>query len=494
MLTVETMLLPKPMLEFGPGEEATDPKVGLERSGPFSLRFGTAHKSHVSVGLVGPESMFSSAVAWFRRCQSPIQSGQANREMYPNFPGFHEVFRSTLDLNSRWQAKIKPKDLRDALELMPRNRFEVVLQLYELGIKSLATLEVRPDVVVCCLPDDVVTRCWSIENHVLGRSERSWLKWRRESEAKGQLLLFDGRPVEETGEDLLFRDFRRALKARAMKYRMPVQIGTLNLFADGEKNQDAATRAWNVCLALFYKSRGIPWRLASSGPETCFVGISFHHLRTQSRHLVYSSLAQAFSNEGDGFALRGEAIPWNENNRRVPHLSEEQAGGLVTKVLREYQDRTGQLPERVVLHKTSLFDEAEGIGFRTALRQIPIVELVNIMPTRFRLMHRGTYPPARGTLCQVNRSAAYLYTTGFIPEWRTYPGPHIPAPIQLRTDKDSDVQRIALDILALGRVNWNTARDTSGVPITLRFARHVGGIMSEVGTDAVPESSYRYYM
>ena len=249
------------------------------------------------------------------------------------------------------------------------------------------------------------------------------------------------------------------------------------------------------CLSrVVLQSPCIPWRLAASGPETCFVGISFHHLRTQRKHLVYSSLAQAFSNEGDGFALRGEAVPWNAENNRVPHLTEDQAGRLVSKVLAEYHERTGQFPERVVVHKTSLFNEAESQGIRTALRQSPIAQLVNIMPTRFRLLHRGTYPPARGTFCQINRANTYLYTTGFIPEWGTYPGPHIPAPIEIVASHGTDVHQIAQDILALGRVNWNTARDTSGIPITLRFARDVGGIMSEVGESLVPESSYRYYM
>ena len=86
--------------------------------------------------------------------------------------------------------------------------------------------------------------------------------------------------IEETEEDLLNRDFRRALKARTMKFKIPIQIGTSNLFEDQDTNQDAATRAWNMSVGLYYKGGGIPWRFKTDGPETCFVGISFHHLRT----------------------------------------------------------------------------------------------------------------------------------------------------------------------------------------------------------------------
>ncbi len=279
-----------------------------------------------------------------------------------------------------------------------------------------------------------------------------------------------------------------------MRARMPIQIGTANLFLDSDGNQDPATRAWNVGLALFYKAGGIPWRLKTDGPETCFVGVSFHHLKTKGRHLVYSSLAQALPTEGDGFALRGEAVPWTAEQGRTPHLSTAQAAGLAEQVLAEYRERTGREPARVVLHKTSKFDAAEQAGFAAALRQIQIVELVNLMPSRFRLLKLGSYPPRRGTICRVNGEAAYLFTTGFIPEWGTYPGPHVPVPVELTVVGRGDLDRIAADVLGLSRMNWNTARDTSGRPITVRFAREVGGIMAELGPAVSPNPSYRYYM
>jgi hypothetical protein len=98
--------------------------------------------------------------------------------------------------------------------------------------------------------------------------------------------LFDLLPVEEQPEDLLFRDFRRALKARAMRERMPMQIVTDELLVGREGGEGPATGAWNSSVGLYYKSGGIPWCLTLDGPETCFVGISFHHLRTTDRARV----------------------------------------------------------------------------------------------------------------------------------------------------------------------------------------------------------------
>ena len=315
---------------------------------------------------------------------------------------------------------------------------------------------------------------------------------RQAEREQGQLFLFQD--IEETEEDLLNRDFRRALKARTMKFRMPIQIGTGNLFEDQDTNQDPATRAWNMSVGLYYKGGGIPWRFKADGPETCFVGISFHHLRTPGKHLVYSSLAQAFSSRGEGFALRGEAIPWDANQRRNVHLTAEQSVKLADQILQEYRDSIGGNPQRIVLHKTSKFDDSEQEGFRHGFRDIPIVELINIMPTRFRLLTYGTYPPRRGTLCTVNKTATYLFTTGYMPEWRTYPGPHIPAPVKLVSDDDVDMHQVASDILGLARMNWNTASMSSAHPVTLFFSRRVGGIMAEVGPNRKPHPSFRYYM
>lgn len=51
--------------------------------------------------------------------------------------------------------------------------------------------------------------------------------------------------------------------------------------------------------------------------------------------------------------------------------------------------------------------------------------------------------------------------------------------------------RTVIEVRGLTRMNWNTAFDMTGGPITLRFARPVGGIMAEVRPPRVPNPSYR---
>ena len=125
------------------------------------------------------------------------------------------------------------------------------------------------------------------------------------------------------------------------------------------------------------------------------------------------------------------------------------------------------------------------------------IDLVSLTKTPFRFIRWGKYPVPRGTTYVATDRDAFLYTKGFVTELQTYPGSHIPAPFHIqRAVGDSDIVRICSDILALTKLNWNTADFCCGVPITLSFARNVGDVFKEFGEDAPYEPSelFRFYM
>lgn len=494
-------LLP-PSLQFGGVGVHTDPKSGLENAGPFDLRFGAARQGNVNVGIVGPTASIQATKLWLERCMKVIPTVGEQSLLRRPFPGFYNVFRASLNYSDSWCVDLD-LDSRSGLAAAVNEpdsfkRFQRVVDLYSESLRQLASREVnRPDVVIFALPDEVLRRARVVERG-LSTDEKRKIRAIEKSRTNRQMDLFDlSQEIEQSEDDFLKRDLRHALKARALVNKLPIQIATSNVLLDGLRNEDPATRAWNFCVGLYYKAGGVPWRLPSGGPETCFVGLTFHHVRTAQRHLVQSTLAQAFSSEGEGFAMRGQGVPIEVGQTRNVHLSEEQAFNLGNNILSEYQLRTGVTPLRMVVHKSTFFDGAEQNGFGRAFRDIPIVEQVTLVPSSFRLMRFGGYPPKVGTLCTVNEMRNFLFTSGFTPELGTYPGPHVPQPFEVRRLGGGDPVSAAQDILNLTRMNWNTADIKGKWPVTLSFARRVGGILDEVvdeGEDDAHATSFRYFL
>ena len=82
-----------------------------------------------------------------------------------------------------------------------------------------------------------------------------------------------------------------------------------------------------------------------------------------------------------------------------------------------------------------------------------------------------------------------------MPELGIYPGPHVPQPFEVRCLGGETAVSAAQDVLNLTRMNWNTADIRGKWPVSLSFARRVGGILDEYGEeDHLAESSFRYFM
>lgn len=315
-------------LEFGSPALFTDPKKGLLEAGPFDMRFGPAQLKEIRMAIVGTKEMNQKALFWLERIKRHIPTIMKNFIQYPDFGGFESIYRCSIITNSIWIHEIPEELLTKALGFNDEKRFEAVLELYAEGMMRMSGIENnKPNIILCTIPDGVIEACHHVERKL---SEKETFKKLKANKFTNQLMLFE---EEESEEELLYRNFRRALKSNAILAKIPIQLGTDKLFLDFPNKQDAATRAWNFSVAIYYKAGGIPWRLKKSGPETCFVGITFHHLKTNQRLVVKSCLAQAFSSEGEGFALRGGDIPYKPGLNRIVHLSEEQAYELGAKII-----------------------------------------------------------------------------------------------------------------------------------------------------------------
>lgn len=494
--------LPEPELEFFNGKSGWEPKRMLHA--PIS-----GHRQHnvkeIRLGLVALPDEVPAVKRWLERMHHLIVSDESNARRFRAFPGTETVFKCRFELPKQFIRTIDTKRYQEILSLRKNESFEELLRLYGDRIRTLFG-DLRPDCVLVCFPEELAEL--RITNPRLTHGERIALERLQKEEEEEQLELFEptqeerrlAAELEPQAEELLFRNFYRALKADCMMHPnpVPIQVMRRHTYVDDEtlQRQSDATRAWNLTTSLYYKAGNIPWRPRGLSTDTCFVGVSFHHLKRRSGDLIYASVAQAFSSDVEPFALKGATIPPGQVRDKRPYLTEQQAAELMRDVIAAYELHTGCRPARVVVHKTSRYQMEEERGFRQGLLdEIAACELVWVAPTGFRLLRKGMQEPWRGTLCSVGGDEHYLFTTGFVPWWDEYPGPHIPAPLQIGAVGKTDMIERAREILMLTKMNWNNAEGIGRHPITLSFARKVGAIMTEIGDEDVnPNPLYRYYM
>jgi len=505
-------LVAEPLLVFGGRHEHVDPKTGLALYGPYSL-VGQPRPPlrTITVGMVGPAPMIADAEQWIQACKGVMTNDGDQPFLYPHFPGINagHPYQCDLITGDTWNETLKNTDLESALANPDfLSRIKTLVNLYIKAIEVLAKRDPKPHVILCCIPQEVidfctvrVTKAGEVKRIKISKTEREADYDRR----RGQRSLFDDLESSSLEESREHQNLRRGLKAEAMRFGIPTQLvwpRTLRLAQpSGEAlhrdSQDLATRAWNFTTALYHKAGGSPWRLAQVEPGVCFVGISFYREITESNPRLRTSLAQAFTSAGDGYVLRGNSFEWDEQRKgRSPHLDQNGAAGLMREVLDLYTEQNrGSIPSRLVVHKSSRYWEEELAGLMDASQYVPRRDFVALGGRGIQFYRTGDYPPLRGSYVKFSDINMLLYTTGFVPYLRTYPGARSPLPIEiLEHHGDSPWNVVLQEILALTKLNWNTADFACREPITIAFSHRVGQILAELPPDQQPLSEYRYYM
>ncbi len=467
----------EPVLEFGKGEHIC-PKAGITYYDVYDTKLN-ARREKILVGAVGTSETLSKFHSWLDKCSKPIApkiSAQPN--LYPEFCGFNNDYgyKATLTLEDEITRSFNNSDIRKIVKIQNWDeRVNQAVELYYRQVKFLAQNRVV-DVVVCIIPNDLYDYILKLE--------------KKTSEENIE---------DETEDDILETNFRRALKAKTMHLGIPLQlIKETSLDTNSKGQQDDATKAWNFCTAIYYKAnKTVPWKLVTNvnRPSVCFVGIGFY--RSRDRKILNTSLAQIFDELGNSVILRGSPVDINKDDRR-PHLTDEQAYKLLKQALDEYEIALSNLPGRLVIHKSSNFNEAELEGFRQASDEMRVkaTDFVTILDSDMNLFRDGDYPPYRGTHIELDKKNHILYTRGSVEYYKTYPGMYVPQPIEIRIqESDESAGVICQEILSLTKMNWNNTQFDGKYPITIRCARNVGQIMKYLDqTKGEPQISYSFYM
>lgn len=506
---LRSIYIEEPDLVFGGKREEKDPKIGLRYLGPYQYSSEVnPTPSEVKVGIIGSSVSINLTKQILQRLGEPIESSEGNKWLYPDYPGFRDdtSIRCNFITSSNWELALKEVELRSVLSIADdvNKRIAAGVNLFKDKVKALSMEDNRPDVIICTMPSDIEEYC-GISEKTRGAKRPKFTpeeKLISELKSKGNKFLDEwGLEVQEPMERDLDLDFHNALKGKIMEFGIPIQLlreSTARGFLDYgnpsvKRIQEPATFSYNFATALYYKANGKPWRLAKLRQDTCYVGISFYHNLLSPKLDVETSMAQVFTHNGEGMVLRGTDVVIDQRTREA-HMSQKQAYELMKEALKSYEERAGRQPSRVVIHKKTSFYDVEREGFMGAIGNQSHDFVAITDRHSYRFARTGQYPVLRGTSICLSERRWLLYTSGYIPRVRTYPGHRIPSPLLLNHQGDSQINEICEEILGLTKLNWNTTSFATLWPITLEFSKDVGKVLSELPEGSPIQNHYRFYM
>lgn len=485
----------EPKLEFGQGTHIC-PRAGIAELGVYDTKLSD-RREKIFVGAVGTNDTLDKLSNWLDKCSEyiPAKPDAAQPNLFPAFCGFNleTGFKTEFAHDTRILRPLKNSAVEKILKIDDWNkRVESAVELYYKQIKFLAQNR-TVDVIVCIIPD-------ALYDLIAKEKEYELEETLEKSKSKESADEDDFLNEENEEDDALEINFRRLLKAKSMHFAVPLQlVREISFEPVVKEQQDEATKAWNFCTALYYKAnrQTVPWKLVTdiNKPSACFVGIGFY--RSRDKKTLHTSLAQVFDELGNGVILRGTPVKIDKKDRK-PHLSEDQSYELLKKALEEYADAMNTGPGRLVLHKSSNFNDEELRGFKRATEEMRVqsVDFITIMDSDFRLFRKGIYPPYRGSHVEIDKKTHLLYTRGSVKYYRTQTSLYIPQPLEIRiVESDESANTICSEILGLTKMNWNNTQFDGKYPITIACARKVGQIMKYLTEkDPEPQISYSFYM
>lgn len=465
-------LLDEPDLSFSPSDAKqidVHPLRGLVNFGPYSKGSFGGFTSRIRIATVGPESAFKLRGELMRMLRD-VHRPTDRTEYVPQYPGFEPLFRVALESAPR-DAHIKwPEHLN---ELAGDGDAQTRLYLaMEAALRRLDTVRNEFDVALVHFPDG----------------------WNQATRSK-------------------HFDAHDSLKALGAKYNIPTQVLNDRAFTFSHR----ASLAWRLATALYVKAAGTPWKLAplkGVPSDTAYIGLAYA-LRGDQRDAHYvTCCSQVFDMDGGGmqfvaFEARDPVADVAEA-RRNPFLSRDDMRAVLARSLGLYQGRNGgNLPKRMVIHKTTAFKDGEIEGAFDALASIPEIECVEVSSTSFWrgvwLIKSGVrepptkpsgYPVPRGTMVVRSGNSALVWVAGNAPTVSTkgdyYQGKKsIPRPLHLiRHAGSGPLELTAREALALTKMDWNNDALYDPVPVSIRYSQRLARTIANVPD--LPRNVYPY--
>src|SRR5207244_4371302 len=211
--------IPAAMLLVRSGVTHVDPRIGLEKGGLLSVR----DRAAIKLGVVSVEAETDKITKWIKRLGGWMIDTADNALRFPKFPGSDRAVNARFEINeTKHVREIPDEQFQTALARNPHERFDSLLDLYANRIQTLFK-DGGPSCIIVGFPEEVATL--RVATDRLSFREQRLLQRLQEETDNRQMELFDSFSEEEKraakellpqAEELLFRNFHRALKARCM--------------------------------------------------------------------------------------------------------------------------------------------------------------------------------------------------------------------------------------------------------------------------------------
>jgi hypothetical protein len=445
----EIIPLKEPQLQFSTGRHnlAIDPRFGLATFHPLDCNTGKRDFSSVDIGVLAKEDEIKTVLNLLNRLNNSFEPEEKGSKV--GYKSFEKIYEIPINIPEIGEDKIISITNSEINGIIGREgAFENIIRLYNSKIQQYVEDNRTRDVLILQMPE-----------------------------------------IFERYFKFNYEDLRAHIKTLCVKKHVYTQILTKASF----RPFDMSDNMWNLSLGLYVKAGGVPWKLESGEENTCFIGIAFGIKKGEGGQEILVGLAEVFDVFGESVTIK---VVEDEFKSEVGlHLSEEKASRLIKTAITGYESEKCEKPKRVIIHKTSSFNEDEKEGIEDALGDT-LYDLVHLqLKTSLRLIPNGGYPPNRGTFWKINQEKGVLYTTGYVEEFRTYPGAATASPIEInRNYGATELKTLAEQVFGLTKMNWNTTVLMNKEPITIEYARKVNGILkSGIAPEGILKD-FRYHI